>query len=89
MIISAIVISTTLLVLLYGALKTQIPLAAQADKSIWFTPIQKAPTASSLSACLNISLVTSVFERMPNIETFLIFFINSFSLNALFTTSTI
>ena len=39
--------STTERVLEYGALNTATPADAAAERSIWFVPMQKAPTATS------------------------------------------
>ena len=50
LIICPITISTTDLVLLYGALKTVIPAFSHSSRLIWFVPIQKAPILRSLSA---------------------------------------
>jgi hypothetical protein len=57
--------STTLRVLLNGALKTATPRSAAAARSIWLVPMQKAPTASRSGAASRTSAVTVVLERMP------------------------
>ena len=64
--ISARASSTTLRVLLNGALNTAMPRAAAAIRSIWLVPMQKAPMASSSSASARTSSVTWVPERMPS-----------------------
>ena len=63
--ISASAISTTLRVLLNGALNTAMPRAAAASRSIWLVPMQKAPMASSRFAPSSASSVTWVPDRMP------------------------
>jgi hypothetical protein len=49
----------------YGALKTATPDEVAALRSTWLTPMQKQPTARSLSAEARTLSVTRVFERMP------------------------
>ena len=64
--ISAGAISTTLRVLENGALKTATPCSDAAGRSIWFVPMQKAPTASSRGAAASTFAVTRVVERIPS-----------------------
>ena len=71
-IICPITISTTDLVLLYGALKTIIPFFLVKSKLIWFVPIQNAPITKSLFALDNIFLFKIVFDLIPIIDAFLI-----------------
>jgi len=61
--------STTLRVLEKGALNTAIPLPAAAARSIWFVPMQKAPTPSSSGAACSTCAVSWVFDRMPSTAT--------------------
>ncbi len=64
--ISARASSTTLRVLENGALKTAMPRPDAAARSIWFTPMQNAPTASRFGAASSTRLVTCVPDRMPS-----------------------
>ena len=73
-------ISTTDLVLLYGALKTIIPDFAHFFRLIWFDPMQNAPIHKRRFAAATIFGVIVVLDLIPSIETFSIFFISSFSL---------
>ncbi len=65
-IISATASSTTLRVLENGALNTAIARRAAAVRSIWFVPMQNAPTASRSGAAASTFSVTRVPERMPS-----------------------
>ena len=69
MTISPMASSTTLRVLLYGALKTATPCDAAAGRSTCSVPMQKQPTASSRSADSSALAVTRVLERMPRMLT--------------------
>ena len=64
--ISATASSTTLRVLENGALNTAMPRRAAAARSIWFTPMQNAPTASRSGAAASTRSVTCVPDRMPS-----------------------
>ena len=57
--------SATLLVLLYGALKTTTPFLEAALISTWFTPIQKHPMACNFFAAAKTFGVICVFDRIP------------------------
>ncbi len=81
--------STTERVLLNGALNTAIPFRAQARRSIWLVPMQKAPIAISRLAFSSTFAVTLVFERMPRMETFLILSESSSSSRPPFSSSTL
>ena len=58
--------STTLRVFENGALNTAMPRRVAAARSIWFVPMQNAPTASSCPAAARTASVTCVVERMPS-----------------------
>ncbi len=65
-IISASASSTTLRVLENGALKTATPRLLAAARSIWLTPMQKAPTATSCGAAASTRSVTCVPDLIPS-----------------------
>ena len=67
--ISAMASSTTERVLEKGALKTAMPWAAAAARSIWLVPMQKAPIAVRCGLASMTRWVTTVFERMPSRST--------------------
>ena len=86
--ISARASSTTLRVLENGALNTAIPRRDAAARSIWFTPMQNAPTASNRGAASSTRSVTWVPDRMPSTCTSPIAAISSSSVSALAAVST-
>src|SRR5581483_8371543 len=58
-------ISATERLLLCGSLKTAMPRRLHSARSIWSTPMQKAPMASSESAASSTSAEMRVLERIP------------------------
>ena len=64
--ISASASSTTLRVLENGALNTATPRLLAAARSIWLTPMQKAPTATRRGAAARTRSVTCVPDLMPS-----------------------
>lgn len=86
--ISAMTSSTTLRVLENGALKTATPRSEADARSIWFVPMQNAPTASRSGAAASTASVTVVLERMPSRSTPAMRAISSSSSSARATVST-
>src|SRR3954463_4203258 len=66
---SASASSTTLRVFENGALKTATPRSAAPDRSIWFVPMPKPPTARRSGAASSTLSGTCVPERMPSSST--------------------
>ncbi len=64
--ISASASSTTLRVLENGALNTATPRLLAAARSIWLTPMQKAPMATRSGAAASTRSVTCVPDLMPS-----------------------